>query len=159
MWSAESDLRSAGRLGRRAAGKRLEEANIALASANDHVDGMSERARPTKEHLDRLEKIVYSWEDKESTRQILDEWYDVDGQAATAELRFKALDTWRRWASGFPLDGGEMRLLAGSMATFESRIARLLESTLPADGLNQTDQPIEAPRETALGPTIDPQLP
>lgn len=138
VWSAESDLRSAGRLSRRAARQRLSEATATLISADSHLDGMSERAKPTKDHVDRLEETVYSWEDKESTRQILDEWYNLDGQAAAAEADLAALDTWRSWAHGE--DVADVRLVEAFAALRdgspnEHRLARALNLAPPAPSL------------------------
>ncbi len=109
---------------------------------------MSDLARPTEEDLNRLEEIIYSWEDEESTRQILDEWYNLDGQAAAAELRFKALGTWHRWGSGSDLSNGDAQVLAKSTIAADPEIAKLFELAVHA-------RTVQAPRSTAVSLTID----
>ncbi len=138
VWSAESDLRSAGRLGRRAARQRLDEASAGLLSADSHLNRMNAQAKPTNDQLDRIEKTVYSWEDKESTRQILDEWYNLDGQTAAAEADLATLDTWRSWAQGEHV--ADVRLAEVLAALLDSspnerRLAMALNVAPPAPSL------------------------
>jgi hypothetical protein len=103
VWNAERDLRNAGKLGRRSARRGVEAANGVLAVAEERLARCEQAAEPTGRPLSKLRDIVDYHDRIQSTRDMLDDWTNLDAHADRAEHLSNALDQWKHWANGHHL--------------------------------------------------------
>ena len=141
LWNAERDLRNAGKLGRRTARRGVEAANDVLAVATERLAKCEQAAEPTKRPLSELRDIVDYHDRIQSTRDMLDDWTNLDAHADRAERVCDALDRWRQWANGHSLPVGQIR-----------NVVVVLEGDRTINGTNQL---AEATRQWALEAGVD----
>ena len=108
LWSAEAELRQAGRLHRRSAQRVVDAASDHLAAAAHRLDEATARAEPTRSHLEHLTRIISHARERQSSERILDQWNDLEGDASRAADLCDALDHWKRWADGHKISGNEL---------------------------------------------------
>ena len=109
LWNAERDLRNAGKLQRRSARRGVEAANDVLAVATERLARCEQAADPTRWPLSELRDIVDYHDRIQSTRDMLDDWTNLDAHADRAERVCDALDQWKHWANGHSLPVGHLR--------------------------------------------------
>jgi hypothetical protein len=109
LWNAERDLRTAGKLQRRSARRNVEAANDVLAVAAERLARCERTAEPTRRPLNELRDIVDHHDRIHSTRELLDDFNNLDGKADRAEHLRDALDTWEHWAKGHKLPATQLR--------------------------------------------------
>ena len=109
LWNAERDLRNAGKLQRRSARRGVEAANDVLAVAEERLARCEQAAEPTRRPLSELRDIVDYHDRIQSTRDMLDDWTNLDAHADRAERVCDALDRWRYWANGHSVPVGQLR--------------------------------------------------
>jgi hypothetical protein len=141
LWNAERDLRNAGKLGRRSARRGVDAANDVLAVATERLARCEQAAEPTKRPLSALRDIVDYHDRIQSTRDMLDEWTNLDAHADRAERVCDALDRWKHWANGHSLPVGHLR-----------DVIAVLEHDRTING---TDQLAEATRQWAQEAGVD----
>ena len=141
LWNAERDLRDAGKLGRRSARRGVEAANDVLAVATDRLARCEHAAEPTRQALNELRDMVDYHDRIRSTRDMLDDWTNLDAHADRAERVCEALDRWKRWANGHSLPVGHLR-----------NIVAVLEGDRTINGTNLL---AEATRQWAQGAGVD----
>ena len=109
LWAAERDLRNAGKLQRRSARRNVEAANELLAVAAERLARCEQEAEPTRRPLSELSDIVDHHDRIHSTRELLDDFNNLDGHADRAEHLCDALGTWKHWANGHKLPAERLR--------------------------------------------------
>ncbi len=109
LWNAERDLRNAGALARRSARRNVDAANDVLAVAAERLTRCEQAAEPTSQPLRELRNLVDHHDRIHSTREMLDDWNDLDGKARRAEHLSDALDQWKHWANGHNLPAEQLR--------------------------------------------------
>jgi hypothetical protein len=109
LWNAERDLRNAGKLQRRSARRNVAAANDVLAVAAERLARCEQAAEPTRRPLNELLDIVDHHDRIHSTRELLDDFNNLDGKADRAEVLCDALDTWEHWAKGHKLPATQLR--------------------------------------------------
>jgi conjugative relaxase-like TrwC/TraI family protein len=141
LWNAERDLRNAGKLGRRSARRGVEAANDVLAVAEERLARCEQAAEPTKRPLSELRDIVDYHDRIQSTRDMLDDWTNLDAHADRAERVCDSLDRWRYWANGHSVPVGQLR-----------HVIAVLEDDRTINGTNQL---AEATRQWAQKAGVD----
>jgi hypothetical protein len=141
LWNAERDLRNAGKLGRRSARRGVEAANDVLAVAEERLARCEQAAEPTKRPLSELRDIVDYHDRIQSTRDMLDDWTNLDAHADRAERVCDSLDRWRYWANGHSVPVGQLR-----------HVIAVLEDDRTINGTNQL---AEATRQWAQEAGVD----
>ena len=141
LWNAERDLRNAGKLGRRSARCGVEAANDVLAVAEERLARCEQAAEPTKRPLSELRDIVDYHDRIQSTRDMLDDWTNLDAHADRAERVCDSLDRWRYWANGHSVPVGQLR-----------HVIAVLEDDRTINGTNQL---AEATRQWAQEAGVD----
>ncbi|MGB0112691.1 MAG: MobF family relaxase [Ilumatobacteraceae bacterium] len=141
LWTAESDLRNAGKLQRRSARRGVEAANDVLTVATERLARCEQAAELTKRPLSGLRDIVDYHDRIQSTRDMLDDWTNLDAHAERAERVCDALDQWKHWANGHRLPVGQL-----------GDVIAVLEHDRTISG---TDQLVEATRHWAQDAGVD----
>ncbi len=141
LWNAERDLRNVGKLGRRSARRGVEAENDVLAVAEERLARCEQAAEPTKRPLSELRDIVDYHDRIQSTRDMLDDWTNLDARADRAERVCDSLDRWRYWANGHSVPVGQLR-----------HVIAVLEDDRTINGTNQL---AEATRQWAQEAGVD----
>jgi hypothetical protein len=115
LWSAEYELRTAGRVHRRSARRDVEAATDVLSVAEARLAKAEQLATPTRVPLDELRKMIEDHRRFDSTRRILDGWDDLDSAGGRADDLCKALDHWRDWADGRSASPTELTDIAAAL--------------------------------------------
>jgi hypothetical protein len=115
LWKAKYELRKSGRVRRRSARREVEDATDVLAAVNDRLARAEELAAPTRAPLNDLRQFINDHRQFDSTRRILDEWEDLDGDAIRSSELCQALDRWKDWADGCDVRSADLVEIASTL--------------------------------------------
>ena len=153
LWNAERDLRNAGKLQRRPARRNVAAANDVLAVAAERLARCEQAADPTRRPLNELLDIVDHHDRIHSTRELLDDFNNLDGKADRAEALCDALDTWEHWAKGHKLPATQLRNMVAVLA--DDRTLNGTSQLAEATTRWAHDAGIHLPKPTRPDRTID----
>lgn len=104
--------------------------------ATEALNAAELRAEPTRRRLERLHAVIDQAKQSDGIDDIRERWDDLDAKAARASNLGVALDHWKRWADGHPVDRDELADVAAALEVSRSpHAAQLAEHLRRIEGV------------------------